>query len=65
MENGKAKEYKNGNLIYEGEYLDGERNGEGIEYYLNGKVKFIGEFSKGQKTKKNKKTMSKYIFLNY
>ena len=28
-------------LVYEGEYLNGERNGKGKEYYENGKLKNI------------------------
>ena len=36
-------------LIYEGEYLNGKRNGKGKEYYENGLVKFEGEYMKGKK----------------
>ena len=32
-------------LIYEGEWEDGLRNGNGIEYDLYGKIKYIGKFS--------------------
>ena len=33
MKNGKGKEYNNnGELLYEGEYSDGKRNGQGKEY---------------------------------
>ena len=31
-------------MIFEGEYLNGERNGKGKEYYLNGRVIFEGEY---------------------
>ena len=43
---GKKKEYdgEDDTLIYEGEYLNGKRNGKGIEYYYNGKIKFQGEY---------------------
>ena len=34
------KEYEGGKLIFEGKYLNGERNGKGKEYYDNGKLKF-------------------------
>ena len=34
--NGKVREYKNDVLIFEGEYLEGLRNGKGKEYYKNG-----------------------------
>ena len=33
-----------GKLIYEGEYLNGERNGRGKEYYDNGQIKYKGEY---------------------
>ena len=37
---GFSKEYNDyGNLIFEGEYLNGERNGEGKEYYMNGSLR--------------------------
>ena len=37
--NGIIKEYfDNYNLSFEGNYKNGERNGEGIEYYDNGKI---------------------------
>ena len=31
------------NLVFEGEYLNGIRNGKGKEYYYNGKLRFEGE----------------------
>ena len=45
--NGKGKEYiiNTGILIFEGEYL----NGEGKEYYKNGKLIFEGEYLKGER----------------
>ena len=50
--NGQRKEGKEygykGKLIYEGNYLNGKRNGFGIEYNLNG-GKFKGEFKNGNK----------------
>ena len=30
------------NLIFEGEYLNGKRNGKGKEYYISGHLKFEG-----------------------
>ena len=49
--NGKDKEYNlNGNLIYEGEYLNGERHGSGKEYYKE-KLKFEGDYLYGSKIK--------------
>ena len=49
-ENGeKIKEYSyfNDALLFEGEYLNNERNGKGKEYYENGKLKFEGEYING------------------
>jgi len=43
--NGKGKEYYDGKLIYEKEYLDGERNGKGKEYdSILGKLISEGEY---------------------
>ena len=41
------------NLIYEGEYLNGKRNGQGIEY-VEGKLKFEGEYLNGFRVGKGK-----------
>ena len=38
------KEYLYNYLIFEGEYLNGKRNGKGREYYDDGKLKFEGEY---------------------
>ena len=38
------KEYFYGKLEFEGEYLNGERNGKGKEYDYKGDLKFEGEF---------------------
>ena len=47
---GIIKEYnKGGDLIYEGEYLNGEKNGKGKEYYYNGKLEFEGEYLNNKK----------------
>ena len=46
MEKGKGnvKEYNNlGELIFEGEYVEGKRNGKGKEYDKFGKLIFEGE----------------------
>ena len=41
---GNIKEYNyDGKLLFECEYLNGERNGKGKEYY-NGQLKFEGEY---------------------
>ena len=36
--------YHNGKKLFEGEYLNGKRNGKGIEYYNNGEKLFEGEY---------------------
>ena len=36
-------------IIYEGEYLNGEKNGKGKEYYDNGDLKSEGEYLNGKK----------------
>ena len=41
--------YDNGKLKFEGDYINGERNGKGKEYYDNGKLKFVGEYLKGKR----------------
>ena len=46
---GKGKEYNFEKLIFEGEYLNGERNGIGKEYDDNGKLIFEGEYLNGKK----------------
>ena len=47
---GNGKEYyPNGELLFEGEFLNGSRNGKGKEYYPNGKLLFEGEFLNGKK----------------
>ena len=37
-------------LIFEGEYLNGVRNGKGKEYYNNGKLKYEGEYLNGKRS---------------
>ena len=36
-------------MIYDGEYLNGERNGKGKEYDNDGNLIFEGEFIKGKR----------------
>ena len=49
--NGKVKEYYsfNGKLKFEGEYLNGLKNGKGKEYGLFGEIIFEGEYLNGCK----------------
>ena len=48
---GIIKEYNDycEHIIYEGEYLNGERHGKGKEYYENGRIKFEGEYLNGKR----------------
>ena len=57
--NRKGKEYySDGKLLFEGEYLNGQRNGEGKEYnFINGKLEFEGEYLNGKKMEKEKNMM--------
>ena len=49
LKNVKGKEYDYyGSLSFEGEYLNGERNGKGKEYDIhNGSLSFEGEYLNG------------------
>ena len=48
---GKGKEYliETNKLIFEGEYLNGKRNGKGKEFYKDGRLIFEGEYLKGKR----------------
>ena len=52
------REYdENGYLIFEGEYLNGKRNGKGIEYFNNkfgNKLIFEGEYLNDERNGKGK-----------
>ena len=54
--NTKVKIYNayNDNLLFEGEYLNGKRNGKGKEYYDDGKLKYEGEYLNGKRNGKGK-----------
>ena len=41
-------------LIFEGEYLNGKRNGKGKEYGYDGSLKFEGEYLNGKRIEKVK-----------
>ena len=49
--NGKVKEFiiNTDKLIFEGEYLNGKRNGIGKEFYGDGKLKYEGEYLNGKR----------------
>ena len=53
--NGKGKYYEDGKLTYEGEFLNGKKNGKGIEYDKNGNILFEGEYLYGKKMNGNLK----------
>ncbi len=42
--NGKCYQYLADILTFEGNYKDGKKNGDGVEYYRGGKIKYKGEF---------------------
>ena len=52
--NGKGKEYNHdGKLLFEGEYLNGERwKGKGKEYYYDGALYFEVEYLNGERKRK-------------
>ena len=52
---GKGEEYNisNGELIFEGEYKNGKRNGKGIKYY-NDELIFEGKYKNGKRNGKGK-----------
>ena len=54
--NGFGKEYKLGTniLIFEGEYLNGKRNGKGKKYNYDGKLIFEGDFVNEKRWKGNR-----------
>ena len=60
--NGKCKEFdKEGNLIYEGEFSEGKRNGDGKEFFKNN-VQFEGEFKEGNGKEMVMNIMRKEIY---
>ena len=51
---GNVKEYEDNILTFEGEYLNGERNGKGKEYGKDGKLIFEGIYLNGKRIGKGK-----------
>ena len=47
-------DFENGNIEFEGEYLNGKRNGKGKEYYENGNIEFEGEYLDDKRNGKGK-----------
>jgi len=58
LKNGSCAKYKeynqNGELEFEGEYLNGVRNGKGKEYNYKGEIEYEGEFLNGKRHGKGK-----------
>ena len=55
--NGKGKVYDNNNnnlLIFEGEYLNGKRNGKRKKYYIGGNLLFEGAYINDKRNGKGK-----------
>ena len=54
--NGKAKEYNEVEdfIEFEGDCLNGKRNGKGKEYYFDGNLRFEGEYLNGKRNGKGK-----------
>ena len=52
-ENGKGKEFSgyDDDILFEGEYSNGKRNGKGKEYDIKGNLKFEGNYVNGVKKK--------------
>ena len=66
---GKVREYYNDYsseyLLFEGEYLNSERNGKGKEYDFDGRLEFEGEYLDGNRSKGNEYYDDKKIYREY
>ena len=61
IKNGKGKEYYlNGELCYEGEYINDKRDGKGKQYSEEGEIIFIGEFKEGEQWEGIRKIFEEY-----
>ena len=59
---GFIKEYDYDNILkFEGEYLNGERNGKGKEYDYDGKLIFEGEYLNGKRNGKGKEYINEKL----
>ena len=63
--NGRIKEFFrcNDKIAYEGEYLNGKRNGKGKEYNKKGQLIYEGEYSNGKRHGKGKEYWNTYDFI--
>ena len=48
------KEYYFGKMLFEGQYLNGKRNGKGKEYYHDGNLSFERDYLNGKRNGKGK-----------
>ena len=48
-------------MEFEGEYLNGEKNGKEKEYYLNNKLQYEGEYLNGKRNGKGKEYFLRVI----
>ena len=66
---GKVREYYNDYcseyLLFEGEYLNGERNGKGKEYVSDGRLEFEGVYLDGNRSKGNEYYDDEKIYIEY
>ena len=64
-ENGKVKEYSsyNDSLRFEGEYLNGKRDGIGKEYDYNKNLEYKGEYKNGKRNGKGKEYYNNKIIF--
>ena len=60
---GWVKNYSQDTLIYEGEYLNGEKNGIGKEYNYHNELEFEGEYLNGQKNGKGKEFSNNLVIF--
>ena len=61
---GFVKEYDDNKLLFEGKYINGEKNGKGKEYDKNGKLQFEGEYLNGKKWSGNGYDINNNIVYN-
>ena len=49
---GNIREFFNNIKIFDGQYINGQRNGKGKEYNVEGQIIFEGEYSNGERNGK-------------
>ena len=63
MKKKNIKYFYNGNLKFEGEYLNGKRHGKGKEYNNDGNIVFEGEYLYGNKKEGKEMEKAKNIMI--